>query len=167
MFTENPSMVQICTCVCLSPHLAGAIRAFISSMRCRRTICLLPGIPRAVAMVSVLKVGSSTMTAPWTPLLRRFSPNSWTGKWRAKERQLRFKMSHLRLYMYFATNSLKESMDLFVAAWYQDESTLPVGNAGYQSTQPHLSPTETHFLVPMLETMLAGDIHIAESPWRL
>lgn len=66
-------------------HLAESISIFISSTRCRRTMCLLLGIPSAAAIASVLKVGSSTMTAPWTPLFRRFSANSWIGGWREKE----------------------------------------------------------------------------------
>lgn len=45
-------------------HLAAERRAFISSLRCWRTMCLLAEIPNAVAMESVLKEGSSTMTAP-------------------------------------------------------------------------------------------------------
>lgn len=48
-------------------------------------MCLLLGIPNTVAIVSVLKVGSSTRTAPWTPLFRRLSANSWTGRQRQRQ----------------------------------------------------------------------------------
>lgn len=63
-----------------SSHQAEPISVCISSTRWRRTMCLLPGIPSAFAMISVLKVGSSTMTAPCTPPFRRFSANSCKGR---------------------------------------------------------------------------------------
>lgn len=62
------------------PHQAELISICISSTRWRRTMCLLPAIPSALAMTSVLKVGSSTMTAPCTPPFRRFSANSCKGE---------------------------------------------------------------------------------------
>ena len=52
-------------------HLAGWKMALISSARCLRRMCFPLGMPRAVAMASALNVGSSTSTAPWTPLLVR------------------------------------------------------------------------------------------------
>ena len=50
--------------------------ALISSARCLRRMCFPLGMPRAVAMASALNVGSSTSTAPWTPLLVRLSAYS-------------------------------------------------------------------------------------------
>ena len=58
-------------------HLAGLTRDSSSVARCRRMYSLDGGIPRAVANVSAVKVGSRTINAPWTPDSRRFSANSW------------------------------------------------------------------------------------------
>ncbi len=57
-------------------HLAGLRRTFISSYRWRWIMCLLLGMSRALAMVSALKVGSRTITAPWMPLFWRLSAYS-------------------------------------------------------------------------------------------
>lgn len=61
----------------MRPHLAGWKMALISSARCLRKMCFPLGMPRAVAMASALNVGSSTSTAPCTPLLVRLSAYSW------------------------------------------------------------------------------------------
>ena len=55
-------------------------RGFISSYRCRSSMCLLPGIHRALAMASVSKEGSRASTAPLIPLPWRLSANSWGAR---------------------------------------------------------------------------------------
>ncbi len=61
-------------------HLAGLRSTFISSYRWRWIMCLLLGMSRALAMVSALKVGSRTITAPWMPLFWRLSAYSCIKK---------------------------------------------------------------------------------------
>lgn len=61
-------------------HLWWTASDFISSYRWRCSMCLLLGIPRALAKVSVSKEGSRDITAPWIPLPWRLSANSWWGE---------------------------------------------------------------------------------------
>lgn len=68
--------------------LWGTASSFISSYRCRCSMCLLPGIPRTLAMASVSKDGSRAITAPWIPLPWRLSAYSWRRKHRNECKQL-------------------------------------------------------------------------------
>lgn len=62
-------------------NLWGAASSFISSYRCRCSMCLLLGIPRALAMASVSKDGSRAITAPWMPLPWRLSAYSYRTRY--------------------------------------------------------------------------------------
>lgn len=67
-------------------YLWGTASDFISSYRCRWSMCLLLGIPRALAMVSVSKDGSRAIKAPWIPWPWRLSANSWGAQHMAAEK---------------------------------------------------------------------------------
>lgn len=61
----------------LHSYLCRMDNDFISSYRCWCSMCLLVGIPRALARASVSKDGSRASSAPWIPLPWRLSANSW------------------------------------------------------------------------------------------
>lgn len=77
-------------------------------------MCLLLGIPRALAMVSVSKEGSRAIKAPWIPLPWRLSANSY----RAQHMQTRWRL------VMVGVDPLKTLFFMFFGCFYKHSSLL-------------------------------------------